>query len=120
MKILLAEDDHLIRMAIEMKLKASGHEVYCSADGKDAIEKLERHLPDLLITDLMMPYYNGLEVAARAKKMTTKTCKVMILSSMGTEQMIEEAFTLGIDDFLRKPFSVVELMLRVKILATHT
>jgi DNA-binding response OmpR family regulator len=113
MLILIAEDDELILKTIEHKLVKEGHEVILTRNGKDAIDKIQELDLDLVITDIMMPFASGIEILssiqARPKKLP-----VIMLSSMGQEEVIIEAFDLGASDFMVKPFSPNELMLRIK------
>jgi len=118
MKILIAEDEPLILQTMELKLKKEGYEVIGSVDGLDALQKLEQHKPDLVITDIMLPYSSGLEIIRKIKEdEATKHIPVIVLSAMGQENVVEDAFSLGADDFLKKPFSLNELSIRIKKLA---
>jgi DNA-binding response OmpR family regulator len=72
MRILVAEDEGLMLKTIELKLKKDGHEVITSADGKDALIKVDLHEPDLIITDMMLPYVSGLEIIVAVKKREKK------------------------------------------------
>ncbi len=114
-KILLIEDDALIQKAVELKFKKEGFEVVCCNDGKVGLEKLTTELPDLVLTDLMLPYISGLEIVTAAKAIEGKDIHVIVLSSMGQEHIVEEAFGLGADDYITKPFSLNELTIRIKI-----
>ena len=113
MKILIAEDDELILKIIEFRLKKDGHEVIISKDGRDALLKIEELLPDLVISDIMMPYTSGLEIVSELKTKYGKKIPIIILSSMGQEDVVLEAFKLGADDFITKPFSPNELTMRI-------
>ena len=114
MRILIAEDDDLMRKTIEFRLKRDGHEVIVTHDGREALEKIAEHMPDLIITDIMMPYTSGLELTGAVRQKYHYTIPIIILSSMGQEDVVMEAFQLGADDFITKPFSPNELSLRVK------
>jgi DNA-binding response OmpR family regulator len=114
-KILLIEDDKLIQKAVELKFKKEGFEVVCCSDGKEGLSKLTSELPDLVLTDLMLPYISGLEIVTAARAITDKTMHIIVLSSMGQEHIVEEAFSLGADDYITKPFSLNELTIRIKI-----
>lgn len=115
MKILIAEDDELMLKTLELRLKKDGHEVIATSDGRDAITKIEQHAPDLVISDIMMPYVSGLEIVAfLAEKSQGRKTPIIILSGMGQEDTVLEAFQLGADDFITKPFSPSELSVRVK------
>ncbi|AZA57276.1 response regulator [Chryseobacterium shandongense] len=113
MLILIAEDDELILKTIEHKLLKEGHEVILTRNGKEAIETLKENDVDLTITDIMMPFASGIEILSAIKSMG-KDVPVIMLSSMGQEEVVLNAFDLGASDFIVKPFSPSELMLRVK------
>jgi DNA-binding response OmpR family regulator len=114
MKILVAEDEPLMLMAIEAKLKSDGYEVTGVADGREALKALEQSTPDLIITDILMPYTSGLEVISIVKSGSSKKVPIIVLSGLGQEDTVMEAFQLGADDFLTKPFNPTELSVRVK------
>jgi DNA-binding response OmpR family regulator len=114
MKILIAEDDQLMIKMLEFRLKKDGHEVIITHDGREAVNKLEEFQPDLVITDIMMPYLSGLEVVSAVKKRYPTGTPVIILSGMGQENVVLEAFQLGADDYMTKPFSPNELSVRVR------
>ncbi|QBJ85461.1 response regulator [Chryseobacterium gleum] len=113
MLILIAEDDELILKTIEHKLLKEGHEVILTRNGKDAIETLNTKDVDLAITDIMMPFASGIEILSAIKTMG-KQIPVIMLSSMGQEEVVLNAFDLGAADFIVKPFSPNELILRIK------
>ncbi len=114
MTILIAEDDVIMLKTIEHRLKKDGHTVILAADGREALQQLDLVSPDLIITDIMMPFASGLEIIEAAKKKTGKKIPVIILSAMGQENVVLEAFQLGADDYITKPFSPNELSMRVK------
>ena len=114
MKILIAEDDDLMRKTIEFRLKRDGHEVIVTCDGREALQKIEEHMPDLIITDIMMPYTSGLELIGAVRQKYLFRIPIIVLSGMGQEEVVLEAFQLGADDFMTKPFSPNELSLRVR------
>ena len=113
MLILIAEDDELILKTIEHKLLKEGHEVILTRNGKEAIDTLKEKDVDLAITDIMMPFASGIEILSAIKSMG-KDVPVIMLSSMGQEEVVLNAFDLGASDFIVKPFSPSELMLRVR------
>lgn len=116
MPILIAEDDELILKTIEHKLIKEGYEVILTRNGKEAIDTILSTDVDLVITDIMMPFASGVEILS-AIKSAEKKVPVIMLSSMGQEDVILNAFDLGAADFIVKPFSPSELMLRVKRIA---
>ncbi|WP_374445282.1 response regulator transcription factor [Epilithonimonas sp.] len=113
MLILIAEDDELILKTIEHKLLREGHEVILTRNGKEAIETLKEKDVDVAITDIMMPFASGIEILSSLRAMGKQT-PVIMLSSMGQEEVVLNAFDLGASDFIVKPFSPNELMLRIK------
>ncbi len=114
MKILVAEDEMIMQKTIELRLKKDGHDVTACSDGREAINKIEEISPDLIITDIMMPFASGLEIIEAVKRKGTKNIKIIVLSAMGQENVVLEAFQLGADDYITKPFSPNELSMRVK------
>ena len=114
MKLLIIEDDALIRKTVELKFRKEGFEVLVSPDGKDGMDKILTGHPDIVLTDIMLPYLSGLEIVRAVKAIKDKNIPVIVFSTMGQESMVEEAFRLGADEFVKKPFSLSELSIRVK------
>ncbi|HEV7330358.1 MAG TPA: response regulator [Flavisolibacter sp.] len=113
MKILVAEDEPIMLKTISLRLKKDGHDVMTTDNGREALSMIDEHSPDLIITDIMMPYASGLEIVGTVKQQEKKI-PVIVLSAMGQENVVLEAFNLGADDFIAKPFSPNELSMRVK------
>lgn len=113
MLILIAEDDELILKTIEHKLLKEGYDVIVTRNGKDAIDTIKETEIDLIITDIMMPFASGTEILAAIRSFGKKI-PVIMLSSLGQEEVVLEAFDLGASDFMVKPFSPNELTLRIK------
>lgn len=113
-KILIIEDDELMIKVLQFILKKEGYQLTISKDGLNAIERIPLIAPDLILTDVMLPYKSGLEVINYVKE-NHKNIPVIVLSALGEEERtVVEAFKLGADDFVAKPFNPNELMLRVK------
>jgi len=104
----------MVIKAIEHKLTREGYEVDVANDGRMANEKLRSKEYDLVITDLLMPFTGGLELINLLKNDLQKSTPIIVLSKVGNEETIIEAFKLGADDYLTKPFSPNELSIRVK------
>lgn len=119
MKILVAEDEPMLLKTIELKLRKEGYEVVTTADGREAAAKIQELDPDMVITDIMMPYVSGLELVTIVRKNTNKKVPVIMLTAMEQEKVVMEAFELGADDYITKPFSLNELVIRVKKLAAQ-
>jgi DNA-binding response OmpR family regulator len=114
MTILVAEDEIIMLKTIELRLKKDGHNVVVCQDGREAITKIEELSPDLIITDVMMPFLSGLEIIGTVRKRAGRKIPIIVLSGMGQENVVLEAFQLGADDYITKPFSPNELSVRVK------
>ena len=117
MKVLVCEDDEMVLKMVEFKLEKEGYEVILAKDGKEAIDKIDKLRPDIIITDIMMPYLTGLEIVHQVhqvRKQLNIKVPIIIVSSIGLEKTVLEAFQLGADDFITKPFSPNELSVRVK------
>ncbi|NCT93320.1 MAG: response regulator transcription factor [Chitinophagaceae bacterium] len=119
-KILVAEDEPMLLKTIELKLKKDGYDVITTQDGREALAKIDELNPDLVISDIMMPYASGLEITALLKKKEGKSIPIIILSAMEQEKVVMEAFELGADDYITKPFSLNELSIRVKRLIARS
>lgn len=105
MKILIAEDDSLILKTMELSLKKEGYEIICCLDGMDAMEKIQSQCPDLIIVDIMLPYFSGLEITGKVKQNGNPT-PVIVISAMGQQAVADEAMRLGADDYISKPFNI--------------
>lgn len=113
-KILVIEDDILMVKILEFVLRKEGYEVIIAKDGIEGLEKLKTVNPAMIITDIILPFKSGLEIISFAKENHTHI-PVIVVSAMGEEEgTVMEAFNLGADDFVPKPFNPNELKLRVK------
>ncbi len=112
MVVLLAEDDELILKTIEHKLKKEGFEVILTRNGLEAIEIIKQGGIDLIISDIMMPFASGIEILAEVKQLAVPI-PIIMLSSMAQEEIVLEAFDLGASDYIIKPFSPNELIIRI-------
>ena len=94
MKVLVCEDDEMVLKMVEFKLLKEGYEVVLANDGKEAIDKIRTELPDIIITDIMMPYLTGLEIVHKVRKEFALDTPIIIVSSVGLEKTVLEAFHL--------------------------
>lgn len=117
---MIAEDDELMLRTLEFRLKKDGHDIFVARDGQEAIAMVDANMPDLVITDIMMPYSSGMEIVGYIRQKYQNKIKVIILSGMGQENVILEAFRMGADDYITKPFSPNELSVRVNRFLTRT
>lgn len=113
-KILVIEDDILMVKILEFVLRKEGYQITIAKDGIEGLEKIQTFNPDMIITDIILPFKSGLEIISFVKD-NHKHIPVIVVSSMGEEERtVMEAFNLGADDFVSKPFNPNELKLRVK------
>lgn len=113
-KIVLAEDNTTLSLLLKFRLEKEGYELFMAVDGKEAVAQIEEHDPDLVLTDIMMPFISGLEVISHMRNKLENEAPVIVFSSAGQEEMVLKAFNLGANDFMGKPFSPNELVIRVK------
>jgi len=112
-KILVADDEKEIRSLLHDFLKVEGYEVVLAADGEQALQLAGTENPQAIIMDIKMPGLDGIEVCKRLKeKEQTKFIPVIIIT--GFEDNKLDALDMGADDFVNKPFDMVELSIRVK------
>ena len=112
MKILVVDDEARIRSIITRYLKTEGYDFAEAPDGLDAVELVQRNDYDLIVMDVMMPAMDGFEACRQIKKI--KDVPVIMLSARGEEYDRIQGLELGADDYVTKPFSPRELMLRIK------
>jgi phosphate regulon transcriptional regulator PhoB len=113
--ILIIEDEKDIVETLEYNLKKEGLKVWKALDGNDGLRQTEAKLPDLILLDLMLPGIDGLEVCRRLKRNPkTAAIPVIMLTAKGTETDKIVGLELGADDYITKPFSIKELIARVK------
>jgi two-component system, chemotaxis family, chemotaxis protein CheY len=100
MKILIADDSQFMRGVLKDLLSKENFDVIEAENGKIALEKFEQEKPDLVLLDVIMPEVDGIEVL----KKIGKQAKVIVISAVGQEKMVEESKNLGALDYIVKPF----------------
>ncbi len=110
--ILVVDDDPSIRQTLSREMALAGYEVVAAADGIEGRERFEERRPDLVITDLAMPRMDGLGLLAAIRRIDATP--VLVLSVRGEEEDKVRALDLGADDYVTKPFSLRELLARVR------
>ncbi|MBQ1407545.1 MAG: response regulator transcription factor [Eubacterium sp.] len=114
-KILIADDDQDIREVLTVLLSSEGYEVTAAETGRIALEKAKDGTPwDVIVLDIMMPDMNGIDVCRRIRE--TSAVPVLFLTAKSQDRDKVEAYTTGGDDFLVKPFSQTELLMKLKSL----
>jgi len=113
MKILLADDDPIMLESLQACVATEGFEIVVASDGEEAFAQWNRHRPDLLCLDIMMPRLDGYEVCRRVRAIDP-CVPILFLSAKSEEIDVVVGFQLGADDFIRKPFGKHELMARIR------
>ena len=116
-KILVADDEPNIAALITRYAQHEGYEVTSVSDGRQAIEACATNDFDLIVMDVMMPDVDGFTACKKIKE--TKDIPVIMLSARGTEFDKLFGFEVGVDDYVTKPFSPMELMARIKVILSH-
>ncbi len=112
MRILIVDDEELIRTVIKEYAEIEGYETDEASNGLEAIDKCKENSYDLIIMDIMMPKLDGYQAVKEIQK--EKNTPILMLSARGEEYDKLLGFDLGIDDYVQKPFSPKELMARIK------
>ncbi len=113
--ILIVDDEEDLRRLVDFNLKAAGYKTLLAETGAEALRVIERQKPDLVILDLMLPDISGTDICRRLKlQPETRNIPVLILSARGDEIDRVVGFEIGADDYVVKPFSTRELILRIK------
>jgi DNA-binding response OmpR family regulator len=112
-KILIVEDDPVLLRGLRDNLEACGYTVRAAKDGQQGFEALLREAPDLMLLDLMLPKLDGYEICRRARERQL-TLPIIMLTARGQEDDIVRGLELGADDYVTKPFSIRELLARVR------
>jgi DNA-binding NtrC family response regulator len=116
--ILIAEDEGTLREGLSQAFSESGFKVVQAASGREAIDKMERQVFDLVVTDMKMPGGDGLEVLRRARNVNEDT-PVIIMTAFGTVEGAVEAIKQGAYDYIQKPFSIDELEVKIQRALEH-
>lgn len=111
-RILVVDDEPQIKRMLRTSLQSSGYEVVLAANGAEGLEQFASKQPDLVISDLAMPEMNGLELTQAIRRIAQTP--IIVLSVRDTDAMKVSALDEGADDYLTKPFSMPELLARVR------
>ena len=114
MKILVVDDEAVIVKGIRFNLQSDGYEVICGSSGLDALRLTREEKPDLLILDLMMPQMDGLTACRKIREFSTVPIIMLTAKSENEDKLT--GFDSGADDYLTKPFNILELKARIRAL----
>jgi two-component system KDP operon response regulator KdpE len=117
-RILVVEDEAMLLSTLRLTLDRQGFDVEAVSTGADALTALERRHPDVILLDLGLPDMDGVEVVRQARSLGFTT-RLVVLSARGSDRDKVTALDLGADDYLTKPFSMPELLARVRVALRH-
>ncbi|MFX0549151.1 response regulator [Hathewaya histolytica] len=120
-KILIVDDEEHIQELIKFNLEKNGYKAFCASNGMEAIEIAKEELPDLILLDLMLPGMDGYDVCkAIRRENTLSTVPIIMITAKSEEFDKILGLELGADDYITKPFSIRELLARVKAILRRT
>ncbi len=111
-KLLLIDDDPLILQLLKLFFENGGYEVYTAESGQVGIDIAVKHMPDLVILDVMLPLMDGFETSRRLRELGVQS--ILMISSRHDERSVVRALELGADDYLRKPFELPVLLAKTR------
>jgi two-component system OmpR family response regulator len=117
--ILIVDDEPGVRDLLQDALSNAGYVVRCATNGADGLDQLRRGSADLCVVDINMPTMNGFEFLEKLRAHDTKT-PVLMLTARDSDVDVEHGLRVGADDYVRKPFSLEELLLRVAAILRRT
>jgi DNA-binding response OmpR family regulator len=112
-EILVVEDDPIIRQTVDYALRRAGFETRTSADGREALDMARQSAPDVILLDLMLPGMDGFTFAEQIRK-TDETVAIIMVTALDQERDKVRGLDAGADDYITKPFSMEELLARVR------
>lgn len=119
MKVLIVDDEEMAIKLVEHQMQLEGFKTFTTTDGREAIEIIKNEIPDLVISDIMMPFMSGLELLEYIKT-EAKKIPVILVSALDDVEVIQTAIGMGADDFVIKPVNMDELSLRIKKVMANT
>lgn len=120
MRIILAEDNDILRRSLSFFLESKGFTVESFSDGKDALEAIKTNNYDLILTDINMPGVSGMEITQYVRNTIDSPIPIIIFTSSGIEQTELDCFDIGANEFIAKPVSPAVLLVRInKLLKTR-
>ncbi|MBN1190942.1 MAG: response regulator [Dehalococcoidales bacterium] len=117
-RIMVVDDDPSIRKFVRVNLEARDYTVETAGDGEEALRLIEQQPPDLVILDIVMPKMDGVEVCRRVREWSS--VPIIMLSARDSAEDKSKCLDIGADDYMTKPFSLIELLTRVKVVLRRT
>jgi two-component system response regulator MprA len=119
MRVLVVDDDAAVRNSLDRALRLNGYTVDLAVDGADALQQLQKDPPDAMVLDVLMPNTDGLEVCRRVRALGDQT-PILMLTAQDSVSHRVSGLDAGADDYLPKPFSLDELLARLRALLRRT
>ncbi len=113
MRIILAEDNDILRKSLSFFLESKGFTVDQFSDGKDALDAIKKNNYDIILTDINMPGISGMEITQYVRETINSDVPIIILTSSGVEQTELDSFDIGANEFIAKPISPAVLLVRI-------
>lgn len=107
MRVLIADDEPIIRMGLKVMLEEMGHQVLAAASGREALRQARRHMPDMAILDIKMAYTDGLQAAETLSR--TQPLPILFLTAFSEKELVDRATDLPVHGYLVKPVGTNEL-----------
>lgn len=112
--VLVVDDDPVILQLLRMNFELEGYTVMTATDGQEGVDQVHAHRPDVVISDVMMPRYDGMHLVRALKDdEATATLPIILLSARAQSDDVNKGLDLGVDDYVTKPFDPLELVERV-------
>ncbi|THF60527.1 response regulator transcription factor [Pseudothauera rhizosphaerae] len=119
-KILIVDDEQNIVISLEFLMKREGYEVSIAGDGEEAVARIRREEPDLVLLDVMMPRKSGFEVCQEIKSdPALKAVRILMLTAKGRDTEVAKGLAMGADAYMTKPFSTKELVEKVRAMLSE-
>ena len=118
--VLVIDDDPVILELLRVNFEIEGFDVICSADGEEGFRRAQAEQPDIVISDIMMPRRDGLQLLSDLKgDPSTEQLQVILLSAKAQKNEVQQGLDLGADDYITKPFDPLELIDRLNAVMTR-
>jgi CheY-like chemotaxis protein len=119
-RVLIVDDTTTVRMFVNVILKHEGFELDEATTGLEALERVEKNRPDLILMDINMPEMDGLEACRRLKgDPHTSGIPIIVVTLQGEREQVERAYSAGCDDYLTKPIKKIELLSKITRVLGH-
>jgi len=120
LKVLVIDDDPVILELLRVNFEIEGFDVICAADGEEGLKRAQSDHPDAVISDIMMPRRDGLQLLTDLKSHpSTEDLPVILLSAKAQKSEVQQGLELGADDYITKPFDPLELIDRLNAVMTR-